>query len=206
MHNWNPLSWHDFPARQQPDWPDRTKLTRILEILGQRLPLVFSGEVDILRDKIAQAARGKMFLLQGGDCAERFSPRLGEIENLLRVLLQMNMVLMYAAAKPVIKVGRFAGQFAKPRSQPTETINGEEIPNYFGDIVNRLDPDLKSRTPNPKNLLDAYNFSASILNIVRGLSKGGFADLQQVHSWNEAFILDSPEGQQFRMIAEGISK
>lgn len=206
MHRWNPLSWQNFPARQQPDWPDRDKLSRILEILGQRLPLVFTGEVDILREKISQAARGRMFLLQGGDCAERFSPRLDQIESLLRVLLQMNMVLMYAAAKPVIKVGRFAGQFAKPRSQATETINGEELPNYFGDIVNRPEGTIKSRTPNPKNLLDAYNFSASILNIVRGLSKGGFADLQQVHSWNEAFILDSPQGQQFAEIADGISK
>lgn len=206
MSNWSPLSWQGFPARQQPDWPDKDGLAKIRRALEQRLPLVFSGEVDRLRNKISQATEGRMFLLQGGDCAERFFPKLDQIESLLRVLLQMNMVLMYAADRPVIKVGRFAGQFAKPRSRATETINGEELPNYFGDIVNRPEKTAAARTPDPANLLEAYNFSASILNIIRGLSKGGFADLEQVHLWNEAFILDSPQGQQFAEIADGISK
>lgn len=203
---WTPTSWKDKPALQQPPWPEDCKLDKILELLGRRLPLVFSGEVDHLKQQLAHAAQGEVFLLQGGDCAERFYPTLEELENKLKILLQMNMVLMYAGAKPVLKVGRFAGQFAKPRSQPTELVDGEEMTSYFGDIVNRPEKDGKSRLPNPKNMLDAYNFSAAVLNIVRGLSYGGFADLHEVHSWNKAFLKGSPEGRHYEETADGISR
>lgn len=206
MADWHPHSWKTRKALQQPEWPADTDPEKILGKLAARLPLVFSGEVELLRSKLAQAARGEMFLLQGGDCAERFSPTLEEIQNKLKVLLQMNMVLMYAGAKPVIKVGRFAGQYAKPRSKPTETVNGEELPSYFGDIVNRPEPTPEARRPNPKNMLDAYNFSASTLNIIRGLSDGGFTDLHRVHAWNKEFISNSPAGEHFAEIADGISK
>lgn len=203
---WGPESWKQFTALQQPQWPADSKPQKILTKLSSRLPLVFSGEVDLLKQKIALASEGKMFLLQGGDCAERFSPSLEEIKNKLKVLLQMNMVLMYAGAKPVIKVGRFAGQYAKPRSKPTETVDGVELPSYFGDIVNRPEPTAEARRPDPKNMLDAYNFSSSTLNIIRGLSDGGFTDLHLVHGWNKEFISNSPAGRHFAEIADGITK
>ena len=203
---WTPLSWKDKPAEQQPAWPDGKKLTSILKILNKRLPLVFAGEVELLKEKLARAAQGEMFLLQGGDCAERFDPSLEEIKNKLKILLQMNMVLMYAGAKPVIKVGRFAGQYAKPRSKPMQNTGGITIPNYFGDIVNRPEPTAAARELNPKNLLDAYNHSCATLNIVRSLSHGGFADLHRVHGWNKQFIKDSPSGKHYEEIADGITK
>lgn len=206
MESWSPESWRHKNAAHQPAWPDREKLDKILGKLRQRLPLVFSGEVELLKDKLALAARGEMFLLHGGDCAERFNPTLQEVENKLKILLQMNMVLMYAGAKPVIKVGRFAGQYAKPRSRPTENIAGRELPSYFGDIVNRPEPDPESRALNPKNLLDAYNFSCSTLNIIRSLSHGGFADLHRVHEFNKEFIRESTAGRHYEEIASGITR
>ena len=206
MEQWTPESWRARPVRQQPPWDDPEKMEKILSILRRRLPLVFSGEVDLLKEKLGKAAQGEMFLLQGGDCAERFFPTIEEVENKLKVLLQMNMVLMYAGAKPVIKVGRFAGQYAKPRSSATETIDGVEMPSYFGDIVNKPEPDTEARQPNPKKLLDAYNYSAATLNIIRGLSSGGFADLHKVHTWNMEFIKHSPAGQHYEEIASGIAK
>jgi len=204
--NWTPYSWKEKPAAQQPAWPDKNKLQPILSMLRKRLPLVFAGEVELLKGKLAKAAKGEMFLLQGGDCAERFESTLNEIENKLKVLLQMNMVLMYAGARPVIKVGRFAGQYAKPRSSPTQNIDGREIPNYFGDIVNRPEATAKDREMNPANLLDAYNHSCATLNFIRSLSHGGFADLHKVHEWNKQFIRDSPSGKQYEEIADGITR
>ena len=203
---WTPETWKEKIAAQQPSWPDDDKLNSVLKILRKRLPLVFAGEVELLKEKLAKAAKGEMFLLQGGDCAERFDPTLTEIQNKLKVLLQMNMVLMYAGAKPVIKVGRFAGQYAKPRSKPTQNINGKEIPSYFGDIVNRPEATEAARELNPKNLLDAYNYSCSTLNIIRSLSHGGFANLHKVHGWNKQFIENSPAGKHYEEIADGITK
>jgi len=203
---WSPNSWKNFEAKQQPTWPADSKLDKVLEILEKRLPLVFSGEIETLKNKMAKAAKGEMFLLQGGDCAERFSPTFDDVKNKLKILLQMNMVLMYGASKPVIKVGRFAGQYAKPRSAATEVIDGQEMPSYFGDIVNKPEPNLKARTPNPKNMLDAYNYSASTINIVRGLSNGGFADLHRVHDWNKEFVKSSPASEHYQEIADDISK
>jgi len=205
QNEWTPDSWKEFPALQQPDWPDTNKLQSILNILKKRLPLVFPGEIEELKTRIGRAARGEMFLLQGGDCAERFTPSLEEVENKLKILMQMSVVLMYAAAKPVIKVGRIAGQYAKPRSKPTQEIDGKEMPNYFGDIVNRPEANEKDRTLNPKNMLDAYNFSVSTMNIVRALSTSGFADLHRVHNWNKEFIAISQGGKHYEEIADSIS-
>lgn len=201
---WSPGDWRSYPAKQQPDWPDQHKLQKIRKLLQRRLPLVSSGEVDSLRQMLAEAAAGRTFLLQGGDCAERFTPDEQEVRDKLKILMQMSVVLIYAAGRPVIKVGRFAGQYGKPRSSPLEEIGGEQLPSFFGDIVNRPEPD--KREPDPKNLLDAYNFSVSTLNLIRGLSGGGFADLHQVHRWNAAFIKDSPAGSHYEEIAAGIDR
>lgn len=201
---WTPDLWHSYPARQQPEWPDKAAAEKIGAILRRRLPLVSSGEIESLRSSLAGAAEGRCFLLQGGDCAERFTPDEQEIRDKLRVLMQMSVVLIYGAGKPVIKVGRFAGQYGKPRSEPVETIDGAVVPSFFGDIVNRPDP--LRRTPDPKNLLDAYNFSASTLNLIRGLSGGGFADLHRVHRWNADFVRESPAGHRYEELAGGIDK
>jgi len=205
QHKWNPQSWCAYIAAQQPPWPDRDYLAQVVKKLSARLPLVFSGEIKKLKQLLADVASGERFLLQGGDCAERFETGLDEIQNILKLLMQMSVVLMYAGGKPVVKVGRFAGQFAKPRSNMTEVIDGVTMFSYFGDIVNRPEPDRKCRQPDPANLLEGYNCSAAMLNIIRGLSSGGFADLHRVHSWTRDFLANSPAGQRYQKVAEGIS-
>ena len=202
---WSPFTWRNKTAAQQPPWPDRFALNTAVKDLSTRLPLVFSGEIEKLKRLLAETAEGKRFLLQGGDCAERFETGLEEIQNILKLLMQMSVVLMYAGGRPVVKIGRFAGQYAKPRSNITEVIDGVTMPSYFGDIVNRPDTNLQARIPNPSNLLEAYNRSAATLNIIRGLSSGGFADLHRVHSWTRAFLADSPVGQHYSEVADGIS-
>lgn len=202
---WSPSSWHSRPAAQQPPWPDKAALAQARTELATRLPLVFSGEIERLRTRLARAAAGECFLLQGGDCAERFQTGFDEIENMLKLLMQMAVVLMYAGGRPVIKLGRFAGQYAKPRSKPTEVLDGVDLPSYFGDIVNRPETSPAARRPDPANLLEAASRSAAVLNIIRGLSSGGFADLRQVHGWTRAFVADSPAGRRFTELADGIS-
>lgn len=205
--NWTKTSWQKFEAKQQPNWPDLNKLEQIKETISKLPPLVFAGEIRTLKNKLANAAQGNAFLLQGGDCAEEFSQCEAPIirEN-LKVILQMAVILTYAGQKPVIKVGRIAGQFAKPRSRDTEVIDGTEYPSYRGDMVNRPEPHLEARKPNCDNLLEAYYRSAATLNIARAFTKGGFAALHHIHNWNKEFVKQSKQGQQYEELAVHIDE
>ena len=181
--------WRDLPAQQQPVWPDADEVARVTAELSIMPPLVFAGECDVLRSRLAEAAAGKAFLLQGGDCAETFAGATADlIRGRIKTVLQMAVVLTYGASLPVIKVGRMAGQFAKPRSSDDETRDGVTLPAYRGDAVNAFDFDASRRTPDPWRLLKAYHTSASTLNLIRAFTQGGFADLRQVHEWNRGFI------------------
>jgi 3-deoxy-7-phosphoheptulonate synthase len=181
--------WRDLPARQQPAWPDADALAAVVDELSTVPPLVFAGECDVLRSRLAEAADGKAFLLQGGDCAETFAGATADlIRGRIKTVLQMAVVLTYGASLPVVKVGRMAGQFAKPRSSDDETREGVSMPAYRGDAVNDFEFDAAKRVPDPQRLLKAYHTSASTLNLVRAFTQGGFADLRQVHEWNRGFI------------------
>ena len=196
----------NLAAAQQPTWPDLDAVSEVRAILAKYPPLVFAGEVDILKDRIAQAAQGKAFLLQGGDCAETFVDATADrIRNRVKTLLQMAVVLTYGASMPVIKMGRMAGQFAKPRSSDTETREDLTLPAYRGDAVNGYDFTLESRTPDPKRLLQAYNTSSSTLNLIRAFTMGGFADLRSVHEWNKGFI-DNPANSRYETMAKDIDR
>lgn len=196
----------NLPAAQQPTWPDQADLIRVRTELAKLPPLVFAGEVDILRDRLASAAKGEAFLLQGGDCAETFSDATADrIRNRVKTLLQMAVVLTYGASLPVIKMGRMAGQFAKPRSSNDETREDVTLPAYRGDAVNGYDFTLESRTANPERLLKAYNTSASTLNLIRAFTQGGFADLRSVHEWNRGFT-DNPANARYESLAKEIDR
>ena len=198
---------HALGAAQQPSYPDRTAVDAAVQRLRTAPPLVFAGECDDLKGRIAQVARGEAFLLQGGDCAETFAGVTADnVRNKLRVLLQMAVVLTYAASVPVVKVGRIAGQYAKPRSSDLETRNGVTLPAYRGDAVNGYDFTPESRVPDPQRLVDVYNSSAATLNLVRAFVTGGYADLRQVHTWNTDFVRESPVGQQYEAIANEIER
>ena len=193
-------------AAQQPTWPDAAAVSEVRAILAKYPPLVFAGEVDILKNRIAQAATGNAFLLQGGDCAETFADATADrIRNRVKTLLQMAVVLTYGASMPVIKMGRMAGQFAKPRSSDVETREDLTLPAYRGDAVNGYDFTLESRTPDPTRLLQAYNTSASTLNLIRAFTMGGFADLRSVHEWNKGFI-DNPANSKYETMAKDIDR
>jgi 3-deoxy-7-phosphoheptulonate synthase len=184
--------WRDLPAAQQPEWPDAEALAGATAELATYPPLVFAGECDELKARIADAARGEAFFLQGGDCAETFADATADrIRNKIKTLLQMAVVLTYGASMPVVKVGRMAGQFSKPRSKPTEVRDGVELPAYRGDAVNDYAFDRAARTPDPRRLLRAYHTSSATLNLVRAFTKGGFADLRHVHEWNRGFVATS---------------
>jgi 3-deoxy-7-phosphoheptulonate synthase len=199
-------NYKNLVAAQQPTWPDLNKLEEVKATLAKYPPLVFAGEVDILKERIAQAAAGKAFLLQGGDCAETFADATADrIRNRVKTMLQMAVVLTYGASMPVVKMGRMAGQFAKPRSSDTETREGLELPAYRGDAVNGYDFTLESRTADPKRLLQAYNTSASTLNLIRAFTMGGFADLRSVHEWNKGFT-DNPANSRYETMAREIDK
>jgi 3-deoxy-7-phosphoheptulonate synthase len=199
-------NFRNLVAAQQPTWPDADELEQVRQTLAKYPPLVFAGEVDILKDRIAQAAAGKAFLLQGGDCAETFADATADrIRNRVKTLLQMAVVLTYGASMPVIKMGRMAGQFAKPRSSDSETREGLTLPAYRGDAVNGYDFTSESRTPDPKRLLQAYNTSASTLNLIRAFTMGGFADLRSVHEWNKGFT-DNPANSRYEVMAREIDK
>lgn len=199
-------NYRNLVAAQQPTWPDQTKLEEVRATLATYPPLVFAGEVDILKDRLAQAASGKAFLLQGGDCAETFADATADrIRNRVKTMLQMAVVLTYGASMPVVKMGRMAGQFAKPRSSDTETREGLELPAYRGDAVNGYDFTLESRTADPTRLLQAYNTSASTLNLIRAFTMGGFADLRSVHEWNKGFT-DNPANSRYETMAREIDK
>ena len=201
------MSWPDLPAEQQPDWPDPTALTGAVDHLRTMPPLVFAGECDDLRDRLADAARGEAFVLMGGDCAERFSgANADEIRAKLKTVLQMAVVLTYAASLPVVKIGRIAGQYAKPRSQAHEEIDGVSLPAFRGDIVNELAFTEASRTPDPARLVEAYHRASATLNLVRAFTQGGYADLRQVHAWNTDFVRDSAAGERYEQVASEIDR
>ncbi len=195
-----------LPAAQQPEWPDRVVLEQVRAELSTFPPLVFAGECDHLKNELAEAAQGRAFLLQGGDCAETFAEATADrIRNKIKTLLQMAVVLTYGASMPVIKVGRIAGQYSKPRSKPTETRDGVTLPAYRGDSINEYAFDEASRTPDPRRLLRAYHTSASTLNLVRAFTKGGFADLRHVHEWNRGFLAN-PANARYEVLARDIDR
>ncbi|HRE54630.1 MAG TPA: 3-deoxy-7-phosphoheptulonate synthase class II [Candidatus Competibacter sp.] len=204
---WSPRGWRDRPAAQQPVYDDELALAEVEERLATSLPLVFAGEIRALREQLADVAAGRAFLLQGGDCAESFADfNERAITDTFRVLLQMAVVLTFAAACPVVKVGRMAGQFAKPRSAPTESRAGTVLPSYRGDIVNALDFTADARQPDPRRQLRAYAQSAATLNLLRALAQGGFADLHRVQQWNLDFLRTSPQGERYHDLAHRISE
>ncbi len=198
---------HALGAQQQPSYPDRAAVDATVARLRTAPPLVFAGECDDLKAKIAAVSRGEAFLLQGGDCAETFAGVTADnVRNKLRVLLQMAVVLTYAASVPVVKVGRLAGQYAKPRSSDSETRAGVTLPAYRGDAVNGFPFTPEDRVPDPTRLLDVYHSSASTLNLVRAFVTGGYADLRQVHTWNTDFVRSSPIGQRYEKVAAEIDR
>jgi len=195
-------SWRQVKEAQAVAWPDDGHYQGVIDQLRTLPPLVFSGEIRSLKAKLAAAAQGKGFLLQGGDCAEEFSRCKAEnVRETLKVLLQMAVVLQYATAKPVIKVGRMAGQYGKPRSKPTEVVGGVEMASYRGDAVNGPAPTLEARTPDPNRLLRAYHCSSATQNLLRAFTKGGYADLHRVHAWNKEFVANSEMGQSYEQLA-----
>jgi 3-deoxy-7-phosphoheptulonate synthase len=184
--------WRTLPAAQQPGWPDAAVLEAVTAELASYPPLVFAGECDDLKAGLAAAARGEAFLLQGGDCAETFADATADrIRNKVKTMLQMAVVLTYGASMPVIKLGRMAGQYSKPRSKPTEARDGVELPAYRGDAINDYAFTPESRVPDPRRLLKAYHTSSATLNLIRAFTKGGFADLRHVHEWNRGFVANS---------------
>lgn len=204
---WTPDSWRSRTALQQPDWPDGAELDAVLKSLSEVPPLVFAGETRALTSDLARVASGEAFLLQAGDCAESFdSFSADSIRERLRVILQMAVVLTYSAGVPAVKVGRIAGQFAKPRSAPTESVGGLELPSFRGHMVNDIAFAADARVPDPKRLLHAYNQSASTLNLLRAFTKGGFADLARVHQWNQEFVASSPQGRRYEALADEIDR
>ena len=204
---WTLNSWRDFPVKQVPHYEDAAALQSVEERLAGYPPLVFAGEARNLKAQLAEVCEGRAFLLQGGDCAESFVEHHADnIRDTFRVLLQMAVVLTYGAKLPVIKVGRMAGQFAKPRSADTETIDGVELPSYRGDIINGIEFDAAARVPNPERQISAYRQAASTLNLLRAFAKGGYADLTEVHRWNQGFIADSPQGARYEAMANQISE
>src|SRR5438552_12582708 len=204
---WSPDSWRGKPISQVPEYPDASKVLSVEAKLRTYPPLVFAGEARRLTEALGQVADGKAFLLQGGDCAESFAEfRADNIRDTFRVLLQMAVVLTFGAALPVVKVGRMAGQFAKPRSAPTEKIGGVELPSYRGDIVNGIEFEAKSRAPDPERLAQAYNQSAATLNLLRAFAQGGFADLHKVHRCTLDFVAASPLAHRYAELADSLSE
>lgn len=205
--NWTKSTWKDFTALQQPSWPDPEAVDKVLTNLTTLPPLVFAGEIRSLKQLLAKAVTGDAFLLQGGDCSENFvHVTAPNIRETLKVLLQMSIVLTYAGGKPVVKVGRIAGQFAKPRSSDLETIDGVELPSYRGDMVNSAEFTRAARTPNPKLMLKGYNMAASTLNLLRAFTRGGFGSLQRVQAWNQEFVAQSPMGRSYDRLAKQTSQ
>ena len=204
---WTPDSWRNLPVMQMPDYPDAEKLKVVEGRLAGFPPLVFAGEARKLKRKLAKVAEGKGFLLQGGDCAESFAEHSADnIRDFFRVFLQMAVVLTFAGGQPVVKVGRIAGQFAKPRSSPTETIDGVEYPIYRGDIVNDAVASMEGRIPDPERQIMAYRQSAATLNLLRAFAQGGYANLEHVHQWTLGYLKDSPASEQYSELAGRITE
>ncbi len=206
-NKWSPDSWRARPAKQQPDYPEGAQLKRVEEQLAVFPPLVFAGEARHLKARLADVAGGRSFLLQGGDCAESFAEfRANNIRDTFRVLLQMAVVLTFAGSCHVVKVGRMAGQFAKPRSDAVEVQDGVELPSYRGDIINGIEFTPEARKPDPNRLLTAYSQAAATLNLLRAFAQGGYADLHRVHRWNLGFVERSPAGERYRDMADRIAE
>ena len=204
---WAPESWRGKPIRQVPDYPDQAALEAVEATLANSPPLVFAGEARRLKEQLGRVADGQAFLLQGGDCAESFAEfHANNIRDTFRVMLQMAVVLTYGAACPVVKLGRMAGQFAKPRSAPTEVQGDAELPSYRGDIVNGIDFDAAARMPDPARMLRGYNQAAATLNLLRAFAQGGFADLHKVHQWNLEFVSGSPQAERYELLAARIDE
>ena len=204
---WTPQGWRAKPIRQVPEYPDAAALADVEGRLSRVPPLVFAGEARRLKAALAQVADGRAFLLQGGDCAESFAEfHADNIRDTFRVLLQMAVVLTYGAACPVVKVGRLAGQFAKPRSAEFETQDGATLPSYRGDMINGMEFSSDARIPDPERLVRAYNQSAATLNLLRAFAQGGYADLHKVHQWNLGFVADSPQGERYRDLADRLDE
>jgi len=200
-------AWRELPAAQQPEWPDPARVGDVAAELAEQSPLVLAGECDQLTERLAAVAAGEAFVLQGGDCAETFSGSADDaVRAKIETLLQMALVLTYAAAVPVVKIGRMAGQFAKPRSRPTESRGGVELPAYRGDAVNDFEFTPEARRPDPARLLQAYHSAAGTLNLCRAFASGGYADLHQAHAWNQDFVAESPAGQRYEQLAGEIDR
>ncbi|MDF1768791.1 class II 3-deoxy-7-phosphoheptulonate synthase [Maricaulis sp.] len=204
---WSPQSWRAKPVSQMPNYKDAAKLEAVIDELSARPALVFAGEARRLRRQLADVSSGNAFLLQGGDCAESFKEFSTEgVRDTFRVLLQMAVVMTFAASKPIVKVGRIAGQFAKPRSSDTETIDGVTLPSYRGDSVNGSEFTLEAREPDPQRLIRSYDQSASTLNLLRAFASGGYADLHNVHQWTQDFVSGSPAAERYAETATRISE
>src|SRR6266853_4629603 len=205
--NWTPRSWRDLPIRQVPGHADAAALNSVEETLHRFPPLVFAGEARRLKARLADVVAGKAFLLQGGDCAESFAEfHPNNIRDTFRVLLQMAVVLTFGAACPVVKVGRLAGQFAKPRSSDFEVQNGVSLPSYRGDIINGSEFTPEARRPDPLRMVQSFSQAAATLNLLRAFAQGGYADLHRVHSWNQGFVAASPAGERYRELADRLTE
>ncbi|GFE57337.1 class II 3-deoxy-7-phosphoheptulonate synthase [Geobacter sp. AOG1] len=206
-HEWNKSAWRSYPARQQPNWPDRNAYEGVLSEMAELPPLVFAGEVRTLREQLAQAGEGKAFVLQCGDCAEDFSRCTGPaIREMLKVILQMSVILAYAGERRVVKIGRMAGQYAKPRSSDTELVDGVEIPSYRGDMVNNPEPTLEARTPDPRRMQEGYFRAAATLNLARAFTAGGYAALDHVREWHRQSLDALPSSEKYEQLAREIGK
>ena len=207
MNNWNLDSWKKHEAKHTPNYENIDELDEVENKLASFPPLVFAGEVRSLKSQLKEVSDGNAFLLQGGDCAESFAEfHPDNIRDTFKLMLQMSLVLTYSASLPVVKLGRIAGQFSKPRSSPVEVKNGVELPSYLGDNINGIEFSEKARVPDPKRLFKAYSQSAATLNLVRAFCHGGFADLKNVHTWNLGFIKKSPEAKRFKELEDQIAK
>lgn len=207
MNDWNLDSWKNHVAKHMPNYEDKNELSNVEKKLASFPPLVFAGEVRSLKNQLKEVYEGNAFLLQGGDCAESFSEfNADNIRDTFRVILQMAVVLTSGMKLPVIKVGRMAGQFAKPRSNPIETLNGEEAPSYAGDIINDINFNLQNRKPDPSRMLTAYSQAASTLNLLRAFADGGYADLKHVQSWNMGFVQNGKQSDRYRHLAQSIQE
>tara|TARA_B100000686_G_scaffold66910_1_gene72339 strand:- start:2462 stop:3811 length:1350 start_codon:yes stop_codon:yes gene_type:complete len=205
--NWSIDSWRSFPIKHQPIYRDKNKLEDVENRLKSLPPLVFAGEARTLKEKLADVCKGKAFLLQGGDCAESFAEfNADNLRDTFRVILQMAAILTYGASLPIVKIGRLAGQFAKPRSEPTEKIGDKELPSYLGDIINGIDFTEEDREPDPDRMIRAYSQAASALNLLRAFATGGYADLHEVHRWNLEFLEGSVQDDKYRNIADRIGE
>ncbi len=205
--SWQPNSWRKFPIKQQPVYDDPAHVERVERELSTYPPLIFAGEARNLKRDLAKAGRGEAFIVQGGDCAESFAAFNADvIKNMFKLILQMSVVMTYSSGKPVVKIGRMAGQFAKPRSSDYEEIDGVKLPSYRGDIINDIGFTEAARRPDPDRMLKAYNQSAATMNLLRAFSRGGLADLNEVHRWNLDFIKGHPLGDRYEELSNQIDK